>query len=97
MGIEILKKKHDNLSPNIQDEINKLSLAAVKERGRSLQFMPNKTKDICMAAVENDGTALEFVEEQTEEICISAVKENKDSLKYVNHEFLKKCREVCNL
>lgn len=92
MSIEVLKKEYDNLSPRVQDEIGKLSLEAVGNNGKSLQFMVNKTKEICMAAVENDGTALEFVEEQTEEICIAAVKENKDALKYVNPKFLKNIR-----
>ena len=53
---------------------------ALAINGLTLEFINQKTEELCLIAVKNNGYALRFIDCQTDEICIAAIKsvaENK--------------------
>ncbi|MCR5257648.1 MAG: DUF4116 domain-containing protein, partial [Desulfovibrio sp.] len=62
-------------------------LAAVREDGRALQFLPEglRTLDVCLAACQQNGTAMEFVPDRlkTPEFCLEAVRRDSRALQHV--------------
>ena len=63
-------------------------LVAVKQDGRTLQYVREQTLEICLVAVKQNGHILQYVREQTLEIILAAVKQNGYTLQYVNWEVL---------
>ena len=60
------------------------ALEAVKQDWYALQYVKERTSEICLEAVKQNWDALQYVKEQTPEICLEAVKENWDALQYVD-------------
>jgi hypothetical protein len=69
-------------------------LEAVKQNGLALQFVDNKTLEICLEAVKQNGLALYLVKNQTPEICLEAVKEHGITLQFVENQTPEICLEA---
>ena len=77
-------------------EIDKKHLEMIKTNGMFLQYIPDKTYELCLEAVKQNGNALNSVpvNHKTYEICLAAVKSNPDcSLSYVPE--IHKTYELC--
>jgi len=70
-----------------------LFISLAKVNGYVLEYVEDKTPNICLAAVMNKGLALKFVEKklQTPKICLAAVNENGRALEYVKVQ----TEEIC--
>ncbi len=64
-------------------------MEAVKQNWNALQYVDNKTEEICMEAVKKDWYTLRYINNQTEEICIEAVKQDPDAIEYIDSRLLK--------
>lgn len=83
MNYQVITDPENPLCGRSYEEV----LAAVQWNGLILQFVEQKTKELCLAAVQEYGYALRFIEEQTPELCLTAVKQNSHALKFVRDEF----------
>lgn len=66
----------------------RVSLAAIEEEGRLLQFMPQWQGDskFCEPAVRQSGLALEWVQDKTKAMCVAAVKQTPEAFRHVPEE-----------
>jgi hypothetical protein len=53
-----------------------ICLEAVKQNGKSLQYVRNQTDALCLEAVKQNGFALEYVRNRTDVIVLEAMKQN---------------------
>lgn len=67
---------------NLEDDYVK----AITTDSRAIQFIKNKTPELCRLAVQICGDNLKYVDDQTEELCIIAVTETPHALKYVKNQ-----------
>jgi len=74
----------------LEDEQAIKDLAAVSQNGYALEYVKNKTPEICLAAVNQNGLALQFVKNQTPELCLAAVNQNGNALKYIDKSIFEK-------
>ena len=72
---------------NIKNQTLQIALAAVKQRGNTLQFVKNQTPEIALEAVKQEPSAIQFVKNQTPEICLSVVKQNSQFLYYIKDKY----------
>ena len=88
LGIEV--------NPELKEDFRKICLAAVKQNGYALQYVPEKLKDreICLAALQNGGE-LEYIPEKLKdrEMYLAALKQNGGELEYIPEKL--KDREIC--
>ncbi len=75
----------------IEEQTEKICLAAVNRNGNALEHVKDQTEKICLAAVKNYGCSLRYVKHQTTKVCIEAVKQDSFSLQYVKD----KTEEIC--
>lgn len=68
-----------------------LCLAAVQERGLSLQFVVDQTPELCLAAIRQCYAALRYVREQTPELCLAAIHEDVAALEFVREQTPELC------
>ena len=69
----------------MNNQTEKICLAAVSQNGYALQYVKVQTEKICLAVVSVDGIALEYVDNQTEKICLAAVSDNRHALRFVDN------------
>ena len=60
--------------------MNKEALKMVRKDGYALQYVKERTSEICLEAVRQDGLDLQFVKEQTSEICQAAVNQTPNAI-----------------
>ena len=58
-------------------------LAAVKEDGYSIRFIPNPSKAVQLAAVTKDGYSIQYIHAPSEKVQLAAVKQNGYSIQYI--------------
>jgi hypothetical protein len=63
----------------------------VMRNGNALEFVVNKTEELCMIAVSNFGLALQFVDIKTDAICLAAVSSCGLALQFVDDQSEKIC------
>ena len=74
--------KDDGLALEYMDQTPELCMAAVKQNGRAIQFVENKTFDLWIEALQQNGRALEYMEGPTQYFCLLAVKQNGLAVKF---------------
>jgi hypothetical protein len=62
-------------------------MLAVLRNWEALNYVANKTHDICLAAVRQNYRALKIIDMQTDELCSLAMKHTPEALEFVNREF----------
>ena len=70
----------------IEDQNEKICIAAVRNNGMALQFVKDQNEKICITAVRNNGMALQFVKRQTEDICCEALINNKNAEQFIKNK-----------
>lgn len=60
------------------NQTHDICMFAVRQNGRALQFVKDKTPDIVIEALKQNGRAIQFLEkhDQTKDLCMLAVKQN---------------------
>jgi hypothetical protein len=71
-------------------------LEAVKQNGKTLRYVREKTEEIRLEAVKENGLVLEYIRdlEQTEQICLEAVKQIGLALQFVKEQTEQICIEA---
>lgn len=79
------------------DKTEEMCLAAVRQCGDALEYVPEhlKTIQVCLAAVSNNGTSLKYVPDHLKiyEICLAAINNYGCSIVYVPKEII--TQEMC--
>ena len=70
----------------IEDQNEKICIAAVRNNAMALQFVKEQNEKICITAVRNNGMALQFVKRQTEDICCEALINNKNAEQFIKNK-----------
>ena len=70
-------------------------IAAVRQNGLAIEYVPKVTADICMAAVRQNGLSLAYIPivQRTLDICLEAIRENGLALEHVPEKL--KTTELC--
>lgn len=70
------------------DEINleDTYIKAITSDSRAIQFIKNKTPELCKLAVQMCGDNLKYIDDQTDELCMIAVADSPNALKYVKKQ-----------
>lgn len=73
---------------------DKLCLMAVEQNGKALEYIYDKTEELCMTAVKQSGRALRYVPPrlQTKELVMAAIENAPDALMSCKNF----CQEVCD-
>jgi hypothetical protein len=74
----------DQTAYNVQD-LKKIYKTAVKENGHTIQYISNKTEELCILAVKQNGHAIQYINDQTEKLCWLALKNsNGFAIQYIH-------------
>ena len=73
----------DGLALEYMDQTPELCMAAVKQNGRAIQFVFDKTFDLWSEAWTQNGRTLEYMDDQTQCVCLLAVRQNGLAMKFV--------------
>lgn len=71
---------------NNHEDLQDIFIKAIKIDSRAIQYINNKTYDLCKYAVEISGNNLKYIDEQTEELCLIAVTNYPNAIKYVKKQ-----------
>ena len=82
----------ESVNPEFIDE--NMCLAAVKQTGFALPFVPTQTEAICLEAVRKDGTAIKFCNKSfiTDELKMTAVRSDPYAIRYIKNPSEELCK-----
>lgn len=71
---------------NNNEDLQNIFIDAIKTDSRAIQYINNKTYDLCKYAVEISGNNLKYIDEQTEELCLIAVTNYPNAIRYIKKQ-----------
>lgn len=89
-----------------QEEITTLCIEAVKQNGRSLEFVKNKTPEICIEAMKKDIYVLRLVpvhiekiigDDKINELCLDSIRKNHYNFSKIPNKTFKICLEAVKI